>query len=159
MEDITLILTSLSVAFAIAAVVLFLLYRKLAQKNKENEQTVSKYRQDYDAVINVDEEAERRRLLYKQEMEGLESDKDQASEELAQLKGKYIKAKELYDAMHHEMSIYEEVKDLREFGIYEPHFDFDTSEKCKEQILKNRELQKLQVKDGWAVVCDTVWTV
>jgi len=49
--------------------------------------------------------------------------------------------------------------ELESFGMYEPHFGFDTSEKYKAKIKEIRDRQKQMIKEKTAAVCDTEWTV
>jgi len=52
-----------------------------------------------------------------------------------------------------------ETADVQSFGIYEPHFEFDTPEGYIAAVKTNREKQKQLVKNSGAAVCDTEWTV
>ncbi len=49
--------------------------------------------------------------------------------------------------------------EIQSFGLYEPHFDFDTSEEYKDAVKVNRDKQKSATKEGRAAVCTTEWTV
>lgn len=48
---------------------------------------------------------------------------------------------------------------LQEFGLYEPVYDFATSEEYKDELDKIREKQKLMVKEKTAATCEREWTV
>lgn len=49
--------------------------------------------------------------------------------------------------------------ELQSFGLYEPVYDYDSSERYKEVLASNRAEQKNLVKEKQAAVCDTEWTV
>ena len=58
-----------------------------------------------------------------------------------------------------QVAVYSEEVGLYELGIYEPHFDFDASEKFKNKIKECKERQKTLVKNESAFFCNTEWTV
>jgi len=53
----------------------------------------------------------------------------------------------------------EEVKELQEFGFYRRKYEFDSSERYKQQLDKVRDDLKQMIKDKVAATCDTEWTV
>ena len=57
------------------------------------------------------------------------------------------------------LKIYQNDIDFIEFGIYEPIFDFETSEKYKSKIKETVNRQKALIKAGKAAVCDREWSV
>lgn len=75
------------------------------------------------------------------------------------LKNSYSEKYSYFEKLLHEISLYEEKDDVFSYGIYEPHFDFGTSEKYKEAILTVREKQKVCIKNNAAAICTTEWTV
>lgn len=75
------------------------------------------------------------------------------------LRASYQAKKATFDALVAQLAIYDERLSFAELGIYEPHFDFDTSEKFKAAIEDAREDQKRMVTNKTAVVCDKNWTV
>ena len=82
-----------------------------------------------------------------------------SDEELNKLKAKYSSSRELYKKLKEEIMILEGEKEMSEFGIYKPHFDFDTSEEYKEKIKAIREKQKEAIKDKSAIKCFTEWNI
>lgn len=58
-----------------------------------------------------------------------------------------------------EVMKYEDVLAMQEFGLYRPSFNFDTSEKFKQEIISIREEQKQQIALEIACICSTPWTV
>ena len=58
-----------------------------------------------------------------------------------------------------ELKSYEEVHEIIECGLYIPHFDFDTSEKYKAELLKIRESQKELIRTEKATNSKISWTI
>ncbi len=48
---------------------------------------------------------------------------------------------------------------LQNFGLYEPIYNFATSEQYKDKLAEIRTKQKQMIKEGQAAVCSTQWTV
>ena len=64
----------------------------------------------------------------------------------------YTKAKEVFDALKKDLSLYQENIENLEYGIYEASFSFDSSEKFKESIREVRNEQKILIRNKKA--CD-----
>lgn len=79
--------------------------------------------------------------------------------ETQRLRASYAEKKDVYDRLLHEVAIFDERLAFAEMGIYEPHFDFDTSDKFKKAIEKIRTHQKDRVSGKTAVICTTNWQV
>ena len=45
------------------------------------------------------------------------------------------------------------------YGLYKPHFDFDTSEKYKAELQRVRDKEKQLIQNEDAAVCSQQWTV
>lgn len=78
---------------------------------------------------------------------------------LSDLRGSYREKKAIFDRLAGEVAIFDERLAFAEMGVYEPHFDFDTSEDFKEAINRVRDRQKAMVSAKTAVVCPMQWTV
>lgn len=76
-----------------------------------------------------------------------------------QLKNNYSSKRIVYDNLLKEIIILEEDLDFISFGIYKPHFDFDTSDKYKQKINEIRNRQKDVIRDKSAATCHTKWEV
>ena len=59
-----------------------------------------------------------------------------------ELKDSYAKKRSIYDDLMNELSIIEDDLEFTTYGIYQPHFDFDTSKAYKEKIKEVRGRQK-----------------
>lgn len=58
-----------------------------------------------------------------------------------------------------EVSKYESILHMQEYGLYTPYFSFDTSEQYKQKILELRNAQKELIQNNLACICSTPWTV
>ena len=106
------------------------------------------YKQRFSKVISEDEELQR-----------IKDEKSQSLSALNELKASYAKNKQIHDTLLEQVAVYSEEVGLYELGIYEPHFDFDASEKFKNKIKECKERQKTLVKNESAFFCNTEWTV
>jgi multidrug efflux pump subunit AcrA (membrane-fusion protein) len=78
---------------------------------------------------------------------------------LAELDTTYIASLATFEALQKEIDLYTDSIDIGSYGLYEPQFSFDTSEKFKEAIEANYQKQKLAIKEDNAIICNTDWTV
>jgi len=109
----------------------------------------SKILQDkYSDIINIDKE------LIKKQIE-----KEEIQTYTKNLQSKYKDKKDIYDKLIQKVAIYDEEIELAELGFYKPHFDFDSSEKYKKEILEIRAQQKNIINGNIAITCSTEWTV
>lgn len=74
------------------------------------------------------------------------------SEQLNELKDKYRADRQVYDDLKRQLDIFRDDLDISEYGVYAPHFEFDTSDLYKEYILRLRDEMKELIADGHAVV-------
>ena len=63
-------------------------------------------------------------------------------ERITSLRASYAEKKSIYDELEKAIALYREDVDFAEMGMFDPHFDFDTSEEFKEAIKDNRNEQK-----------------
>ena len=74
------------------------------------------------------------------------------SEKIEKLKAQYTEGYNIYQNLLKEANLYKETIDLAGYGVYEPHFSFDTSEQYKNEINLIREKQKYEIRNGTAVI-------
>ena len=106
------------------------------------------YESKYAAIIDIDSEVEKSKV-----------EKNKTEGEIEALKDSYKEKKAIYDKLVKQAAIYDEEIQLAELGFYKPHYDFDTSEKYKDQIDKVRASQKEIISAKTAIFCNTEWTV
>ncbi len=75
------------------------------------------------------------------------------------LDAEYAKAKTLYDRLRGELSKVEENLEDISFGLYKPHFAFDTPDEYKQRLEETRDKQKAMVRSGEAIRAAVTWTV
>jgi len=129
-NDINLIQNlTISVLLLIITLILYFLFKQKKKLNK------------YLPIIEVENEVQK--IL--KEKEKLSKD--------------YKQGKNMYDDLLNTISIYNEDLHNYDHGLYEPIFDFGTSEKFKEEISKIRENQKFEIRQKRACFCNTAWEV
>ena len=106
------------------------------------------YTKKYSNIISVDQE------IIKSQKE-----KEKIDKTIVDLKQSYKEKKIIFDKLLKQVAIYDEEIELAELGFYKPHFDFDTSEKYKEEIIKVKSLQKEMISAKTAIYATTEWTV
>jgi hypothetical protein len=121
------------------ALVAFLLF-KLVKTNKSLKK--------YDGIISVENEIQK-----------LTEDIDKVKKQGTQLNTKYQNANFIYKQLENDISLYRNELEFIDFGLYEPIFDYETSDKYKEEIQLIRTKQKDFIKNGLACVCHTEWVV
>lgn len=91
---------------------------------------------------------------------------DEAKEKLTkttknieELQRSYKQKKSVYDDLLSRIAIYDERLKYAEMGMYEPHFEFDTSEAFRDRIKEVRAKQKEMIKEKTAITCNIQWEV
>ncbi|MFJ5450022.1 DUF4041 domain-containing protein [Pectobacterium carotovorum] len=168
---------------AIGVVIIFSLLTKLRQA-KASDATKAAQLKRYSVIVDAEAEASRivkeatqqaqkvvdkaknTAALLEEEATSLLDDAQATTislqEEIAVLRTSYAEKKNIYDGLEKAISIYREDEEFAEMGMFEPHFDFDTSEEFKEAVKDNRSQQKelLRIKNrSGAIWCGTDWTV
>lgn len=75
------------------------------------------------------------------------------------LKSSYAQKRSVYENLIKEISLLEEQTEDLSYGLYEPHFNFDTSERYKIEIQNIKKQQKEMVRAKNAATCGQEWTV
>ncbi|MEG2830313.1 MAG: DUF4041 domain-containing protein [Edwardsiella sp. (in: enterobacteria)] len=170
------------IMFVFAAV--FVIFFKKLKKVEMSELSKSRQLEKYSSVIDAEaeakqllatatvqadetiEQAKNIALTLEREASALLNDAEMKVEclqsDIANLRVSYAEKKVIYNDLEKAISIYREDVEFSEMGMYEPHFDFDTSEKFKLAIKKNRDQQKemLRIKNiNGAIWCGTDWSV
>ncbi len=109
----------------------------------------------------VDLDAEVRRV--RQELDALATERERAGSEerdrRQKLNAQYAQAKSTYDHLSREVALLEENLEDMSFGLYTPHYTFESSESYKQELGRVFERKKVMIQAGRAAVCDTTWTV
>lgn len=97
------------------------------------------------------------------EIDRLQTSRDEMETEnnsnLQKLNDEYISAKKIFEALNLEMQKLEESLEISSFGLYKPHYNYDTPESYKIELDKVVERAKETIKANEALGCSTEWTV
>lgn len=118
--------------------------KELLSLNKELAKYQSKYSEFFDKEKQINTLSE-----YFSELQ----------QQVHEIRTLYKEKKIIFDKLQAEAAIYDETIQLAESGIYRPSFNFDHSEEYKNQILQNKEAQKVLLKSAKAITCTTEWSV
>jgi len=77
----------------------------------------------------------------------------------AQFSQEYEQALAKYKELKGEVSLLEEDLEDISFGVYKPHFNFQTSDEYKTALEKLRDNERQMIRDGRAAVCPIRWNV
>lgn len=142
----------------LSAIAIYLLIQARAEKNrlsKDLQALISRFQGVYDA------DKERERVLI-----NLTAERDQLNADIAGLKNhrEYMRdeAKQIYSALkkvRSDLAMYSEEANLMDFGFYEPHYSFPTSDGYKKRLDDIRNRQKQLIKENRAAVSRKEWQV
>jgi uncharacterized damage-inducible protein DinB len=71
----------------------------------------------------------------------------------------YSNKRTIYDKLLSAVTSLEENLEIISYGLYKPHFDFNTSEEYQKRIITNHQRQRQLLKDKAASVCSKEWIV
>ena len=77
----------------------------------------------------------------------------------SELSDGYAQSKAIYDRLKGEVTLLEENLEDMSFGLYKPHYDFDSSDAYKAALQGVWDLKKAALRDGTAAVCPVKWNV
>lgn len=117
-------------------------------KNKTLKEEYTSQANKYKPIIDIEQE------VSKAQYELTEKKK-----ECFHLKRSYEENKAIYDDLKKEITQFRDIKEMAEYGLYEPIFNYEDSETFKKAILLNKEKQKLLISQGLAAKCYTDWVV
>ncbi len=129
-----------------------------------NERQRIQLRQEYarekathEARVSAELENARRELVRtKQEQQEFIAANEQ---QRTQLTHEYEQARTTHTALQREIALLEENLEDMSFGLYKPHFDFQTSEAYKARLEALRNEARQFIRDGKAAYCPIQWTV
>lgn len=145
-------------SFLIIGLLIFLLV-KGGKKNKELNTIIVGYENKYKHIIDVDEEINKRTIEFTEQSENVQDQIIESKEKLKSLRDKYLSAKEIFEDLTHQNHLLKDSLEIAEFGVYEPHFDLETSDEYKDRLTQNKEEQKTSIKNENAAICNTPWSV
>lgn len=105
-------------------------------------------RKKYSQLMNLDDAIEHRNKLLADVRERIEV-----------LNEKFKGSLAINTDLEAQINLYKDTLETRSFGLYEPQFSFDTSERYKDEMELNYIKQKNVIKNDNAAICTTEWTV
>ncbi len=126
---------------------------------KTLEEEVDYLKNKYGQIIDIEEEIEKREEEKNEIIKNIESEIEEVKNKSNIFKKRYQEALNVYRELKKQISIFNSTINYFDFGLYEPIYDLDSSEKYKEILEKNIENQKLLIKTDRAAFCYTKWTV
>lgn len=120
---------------------------------------VHNLKSQYKDVIDIDKAVAAKNDELKnvaQQIDALATDYNKKNEQLNQ---DYISKRNIYENLLNEISLVEENLENISYGLYKPHFDYQTSEEYKQKLEEVRNKEKEQIKSGRATHCSIEWTV
>jgi hypothetical protein len=125
--------------------------KQLFEKEQELEKALSKlahYEHEFKDVIEKNSLLNQKKSLI-----------EQVENKLQELNDTYQKGLSLHDTLEKEILLYQESLEISSYGLHQPQYSFDTSERFKHELELNYEKQKQLIKTANAVICNTEWTV
>ncbi len=161
-QPITIALIVLAV-IAAGFLLLFLIWVRKVKKTKnhltQRTQELENYKAQYKDIIDVDKALAARNDELKginQKIDALKADHDKQKEKLNQ---DFIAKRSIYENLLKEVSVLEENLENISYGLYNPHYEYKTSEEFKQNLEKIRACQKQIIKEVKATFCPLEWTV
>ncbi len=149
--NITILLIIIGILLTTTIISVFLFFKKrLAYQNIYNR---------YKDVVDIERETIKIKAEAEKAQNEFEKTKKNLQNKENKLKTNYSEKKVIYENLRTEISVLEEDLDYISFGIYQPHYDFDTSDLYKEKTNDVRTKQKLLIKSNRAATCAKEWTV
>ncbi len=91
--------------------------------------------------------------------EALKRTQSDAAQKRSQLEREYQSALAQYKRLQSEINLLEENLEDISFGLYKPHFTFETSDEYKSALERARNQQRALIKEGQAALCQVEWNV
>ncbi len=79
--------------------------------------------------------------------------------DLTLLNEKYQNGLSVFSTLENEINLYQDTLEIGSFGLYQPQFNYPTSDDYKNALGENYKKQKQLIKVDLAVICNTEWTV
>ena len=117
------------------------------------------YKDKYSNIIDVDAEIASRKKSLKIEEDKSIKTQLELEQSIIDLQASYAEKRKIFDQLKAEAAIYDEDIQLAQLGFYKPHFDYDTSEKFKDEIASVKSNQKTMISNKTAITCSTEWEV
>jgi hypothetical protein len=122
-------------------------------------QEARQLRQRYSPIVDVEAEAERAKKALEQTRQERREFQTENEKQRTKLSQEYEQALAKYKQLKAELSLLEENLEDLSFGLYKPHFTFQTSDDYKAALEELRDKARKMIRDGRAAACPIRWTV
>lgn len=140
-----------SILTLVAVVALALFIRKCIE--------VKAIKARYKDIINVDNLVAERTREIEQIRKNISELQVDHKKRMEQLNTEFLSKKKIYEELTKEVSVLEENLENISYGLYRPHYNYQTSEEYKKQLEEIREKQKEAIKSEKAMMGGQGWTV
>ncbi|NKE69956.1 DUF4041 domain-containing protein [Candidatus Manganitrophus noduliformans] len=110
-------------------------------------------------IIDIESEVEAQKASLAQLKKNEEDARTKHEHTRLALAEEYSRAKQIFDRLKKELSLLEEHAEDISFGVYNPHFSFQTSEGYRTRLEAARAERKRLIKEGKATDCLVEWNV
>lgn len=143
----------------LAVIILLVLVAVLSYLLWRFNQQLQTYQERYSGLIDTDKELAsiRKRVeAAREEKQKLVREKDSQKHKLGR---EYDQALATYTRLKQEVSVLEENLEDISFGLYKPHFTFESPEEYKARLTATRDQERQLIRNNQAAVCPINWTV
>lgn len=142
----------LSSALALVVIVVLVLFIRQSMQVKE-------LRIRYKDIINADNLVVERNKESEQIKKNISELQMDHNKRMEQLNSEFMTKKKIYEELTKEVSTLEENLENISYGLYKPHYNYQTSEEYKNQLDEIRNKQKEMIKSEKAILGGIGWTV
>ncbi len=146
------------VIIAIVVLATVLVWR-FHQASDQKEAELQQLRARYAPVVDVDAEVAKRREELERLHQQEQSEHAKNADDRFKLTEEYRIARSRLAELQREVHLLEENLEDISFGVYKPHFSFQTAEDYKIALTEARANARQIVRDGHATTCPISWTV
>jgi hypothetical protein len=130
--------------------------QKLAEADNEAANIVSSARRK---ILDAEDQAARILAEAQRSLAQVKEESHSEQRRLEALGAEYTRAKSTFDRLNVEVRDLEENLEDISFGLYKPHYKFDTPEGYKRELDRVNEQQKRLIRDQQAATFSTAWTI
>ncbi len=125
----------------------------------QSTQQVRAFRVKYSGIIDTRAELATAKSQLNETEKARRQLESEAQQQKVRLDEDYQKSLSKREEIQQQLALLEENLEDISFGLYKPHFKFDSSEKYKQELESIRDLERSMIRDDKAVVCHVQWTV
>jgi hypothetical protein len=150
---------TLTIALAVVAAASAYFAWRFHQAASRSSSEASEIRSKYSTIIDLAAEVQKQNAELDRLKQMKVSEETRSLGERSTLAEEYRLARSKYEELRSEVRLLEENLEDMSFGVYKPHFSFQTSEEYKVTLTTARDRARQLVRDGRATDCPVAWTV